>query len=71
MESCFKLLQLKYDQKLTNLCIGLTLKISVSTVFESLARFKATSCRGSSPQGYLTTPLKNSFSRLMPHPFQN
>jgi hypothetical protein len=43
METCFKILQLKYDQKLTNRCIALTLKISASTVFEVLARFKATS----------------------------
>lgn len=43
METCFKILQLKFDQKLTNRCIALTLKISASTVFEVLARFKATS----------------------------
>jgi transposase len=43
METCFKILQLKFDQKLTNRCIGLTMKISSSTVFEVLARFKATS----------------------------
>ena len=43
METCFKILQLKFDQKLTNRCIGLTMKISASTVFEVLARFKATS----------------------------
>ncbi len=24
METCFKILQLKFDQKLTNRCIGLT-----------------------------------------------
>lgn len=43
METCFKILQLKFDQKLTNRCIALTLKISASTVFEVLSRFKATS----------------------------
>lgn len=43
METCFKLLQLKFDKKLTNRCIGLTLHISASTVFEVLARFKASS----------------------------
>ncbi len=43
METCFKILQLKFDQKLTNRCIGLTMKISSSTVFEVIARFKATS----------------------------
>jgi hypothetical protein len=43
METCFKILQLKFDQKLTNRCIALTMKISASTVFEVLARFKATS----------------------------
>lgn len=34
MDTCFKILQLKFDQKLTNRCIGLTMKISASTVFE-------------------------------------
>ncbi|EOV0286662.1 IS21 family transposase, partial [Salmonella enterica] len=43
METCFKILQLKFDRKLTNRCIGLTMKISASTVFEVIARFKATS----------------------------
>ncbi|EAT7399673.1 hypothetical protein DUB99_19930 [Salmonella enterica subsp. enterica serovar Bonariensis] len=43
METCFKILQLKFDQKLTNRCIGLTLHISASTLFEVLARFKASS----------------------------
>ena len=36
METCFKILQLKFDKKLTNRCIGLTLHISASTVFEVL-----------------------------------
>jgi transposase len=39
METCFNILQLKFDQKLTNRCIRLTMKISV----EVLARFKAPS----------------------------
>lgn len=43
METCLKILQLKFDQKLTNRCIRLTMKISASTVFEIIARFKATS----------------------------
>lgn len=43
METCFKILQLKFDKKLTNRCIGLTLHISASTVFEVLTRFKASS----------------------------
>lgn len=43
METCFKILQLKFDKKLTNRCIGLTLHISASTVFEVLVRFKASS----------------------------
>ena len=43
MKTCFKILQLKFDKKLTNRCIGLTLHISASTVFEVLARFKASS----------------------------
>nr|EFG1102035.1 hypothetical protein [Escherichia coli] len=40
METCFKVLQLKFDRKLSNRTIGLTLNISPSTVFEVLARFK-------------------------------
>lgn len=40
METCFKILQFKYGQKLSNRCIGLTLKISPSTVYEVLSRFK-------------------------------
>ncbi|ECI5745787.1 hypothetical protein D5P88_06960 [Salmonella enterica subsp. enterica] len=36
METCFKILQLKLDQKLTNRCIGLTLNISPSTVFDDV-----------------------------------
>ena len=43
METCFKVLQLKFDRKLSNRTIGLTLNISPSTVFEVLARFKASS----------------------------
>ncbi|MDN0651281.1 hypothetical protein FCX73_24900, partial [Escherichia coli] len=39
----FKVLQLKFDRKLSNRTIGLTLNISPSTVFEVLARFKASS----------------------------
>lgn len=50
METCFKILQLKFDQKLTNRCIALTLKISASTVFEVLSRFKATSLPWSLPE---------------------
>lgn len=42
METCFKILLLKFDKKLTNHCIGLTLHISASTVFEVLARFPIT-----------------------------
>ncbi|WP_045449946.1 transposase [Citrobacter sp. S-77] len=43
METCFKILQFKYGQNLSNRCIGLTLKISPSTVYEVLFRFKTTS----------------------------
>ncbi|WP_439412731.1 IS21 family transposase [Enterobacter ludwigii] len=43
METCFKILHFKYGQKLSNRCIGLTLKISPSTVYEVLSRFKTTS----------------------------
>ncbi|EHC0068106.1 IS21 family transposase, partial [Escherichia coli] len=48
-QTCFKLLQLKFDQKLINRCIELTLHISASTVFEILARFKGTSLSWSLP----------------------
>ena len=41
METCFKVLQLKFDRKLSNRTIGLTLNISPSTVFEVLARINA------------------------------
>ncbi len=64
METCFKILQLKFDKKLTNRCIGLTLHISASTVFEVLARFKASSL---SVRHYLLiypmTRWRNSFFR--------
>lgn len=43
METCFKVLQLKFDRKLSNRTIGLTLNISPSTIVEVLARFKASS----------------------------
>lgn len=43
MATCFKVLQLKFDRKLSNRTIGLTLNISPSTVFEVLARFKSSS----------------------------
>ena len=43
METCFKVLQHKFDRKLSNRTIGLTLNISPSTVFEVLARFKESS----------------------------
>ena len=39
MKTCFKILQLKFDQKLTNRCIGLTLHISASIVFEVQSLF--------------------------------
>lgn len=51
MDTCLKILQLKFDQKLTNRCIGLTMKISSSTVFEILSRFKATSLPWPLPDG--------------------
>jgi hypothetical protein len=38
MENCFKILQLKFNQKQTSCCIGLAMKISVSTVFEVFAQ---------------------------------
>ncbi len=43
MERCSKVLQLKFYWKLSNRTIGLTLRSSPSTVFEVLARFKASS----------------------------
>lgn len=53
METCFKILQLKFGQKLTHRCIALTLNISSSTVFEVISRFKAT---------VLTWPLPESMT---------
>ncbi|EEU7751517.1 IS21 family transposase [Salmonella enterica] len=75
METCFKILQLKFDQKLTNRCIGLTMKISSSTVFEVLSRFKANSLSWPLPTGMshdalekLIFPSKGSSAseRVMP-----
>lgn len=43
METCFKILQLKFGLGLTHRCIALTLNISPSTVFEVISRFKASS----------------------------
>lgn len=75
METCFKILQLKFDQKLTNRCIGLTMKISASTVFEVLSHFKANSLSWPLPTGMshdalekLIFPSKGSSAseRVMP-----
>ena len=63
METCFKILQLKFDQKLTNRCIGLTMKISASTVFEVLARLKRLLCLGPFPMRCHMMLWKNAFSR--------
>lgn len=60
METCFKILQLKFDQKLTNRCIGLTMKISASTVSPAL---KPRLCHGPFLKRYPTMALKNSSSR--------
>lgn len=54
METCFKILQLKFDQKLPFRCIALTLNISASTVFEVLTRFRTTA---------LPWPLPETISR--------
>jgi transposase len=75
METCFKILQLKLGQKLTNRCIGLTLKISPSTVYEVLSRFKAISLSWPLPESVtpdtlekLIFPVKNTphSERVMP-----
>ncbi len=50
MESCFAILQLKFDLKLTNRGITLMLKISASTFFQILARIKGTSFSGHFPK---------------------
>ncbi|HIE1976830.1 TPA: hypothetical protein ACXKGF_004920 [Escherichia coli] len=40
METCFKILQLKFDQKLTNRCIGLTLLTKPVDTRPTLEDFK-------------------------------
>ncbi|ECG5644773.1 hypothetical protein E1K64_24190 [Salmonella enterica subsp. enterica serovar Poona] len=64
MKTCFKSIQLKLDQKLTNRYIGLTMKISVSTVFEVVVRFKATSLPWPLPDTVSHNDLENVSSRL-------
>lgn len=59
METCFKILQLKIDQKLTNCCIALTLKTRASTVFEELSRFKTTSLPWPLPEAISHDALVN------------
>lgn len=44
METCFKILQLKFDQKLINRCIGLTMKISASTRLRRLHKNDGGGC---------------------------
>ncbi len=63
METCFKILQLKFDEKLTNRCIGLTLHISAPTVFEVLAASKPLLCHGRYLLIYPMTCWRNSSSR--------
>lgn len=62
METCFKILQFKYGQKLSNRCIGLTLKISPSTVYEVLPCFKTTSLPWPLPDSIPPAHLESSFS---------
>ncbi|HCQ8413643.1 TPA: hypothetical protein OME36_001785 [Klebsiella michiganensis] len=59
METCFKVLLLKFDQKLSSPIIGLTLNISTSTVFEVLARFKASSTLWSLPEALTPEALES------------
>lgn len=59
METCFKVLLLKFDQKLSSRTIGLTLNISTSTVFEVLARFKASSTLWSLPEALTPEALES------------
>ena len=58
METCFKILQLKFDQKLTHRCIALTLNISPSTVFEVISRFKASSLAWPLPESVTPDALE-------------
>ncbi len=63
METCFKILQLKFDQKLTNRCMALTLKIRASTVLRSSPALKPRPFYGPSLKPYPTMPLKSASSR--------
>lgn len=63
METCFKIRQLKFDQKLTNRCIALTLKISASTFLRCSPALKPRLSHGPSLKPYPTRPLKSVSSR--------
>ncbi|RAP71502.1 putative transposase [Candidatus Erwinia dacicola] len=71
METCFKILQLKFDQKLTNRCIALTLNISASTIFEVLTCFRTIVLPWPLPEAIPMTPWKNASSRLKAHQHQS
>lgn len=63
METCFKILQLKFGQKLTNRCIGLTLKISPSTVYGKRRYNPTTMLRGALEQRLAVCKLEMSPSK--------
>ncbi len=46
METCFKILQLKFDKKLTNRCIGLTLHIPADNRSDRMWQELDSQCAG-------------------------
>ena len=58
METCLKILQLKFEQHQTNRTIALTLNISPSTVSDVLSRFKNTSISWPLPESMTTQRLE-------------
>lgn len=63
MDTCFRILQLKFGQSLSHRNIGLTLRISPSTVFEVLTRFAASQLPWPLPEGLTADALEK---RLFP-----
>lgn len=63
MEICFKILQLKFDQKLTNRCIGLRYISAPQPFLRFLSASKPLLCHGHYLLIYPMTHWRNSFSR--------
>ena len=63
METCFKILQLKFDQKLTNRCIALTLQSVHQQFLRCSPALKPRLSHGPSLKQYPMMPLKSASSR--------